>query len=58
MSECSNAHIYINTLPADERVHIVKSKAEIKLLAESDPESDDIFVSNLYDHYVQRPDSL
>lgn len=58
MSECSNAHVFINTYPPDKRVHILKSKKEIQKLAQETPDSNDIFVSDIFDHYAQRPDDL
>jgi len=52
LSRCSRGSIFINTGPPSERVVIVKSA---KQLQEMSPDSTDVTVKGLLDHYSQRP---
>lgn len=56
MVDCSNAHVYLNTYPLEQRTLVKKSTKELQRMTDFD--STDVFVSNLLDHYVQRPDKL
>ncbi|XP_037825564.1 uncharacterized protein LOC119613607 [Lucilia sericata] len=55
LSESSNADIYINTGRPEERVLILRSRDQLQNLP---PDSTDVYVTSLLDHYVQRPDEL
>lgn len=55
LTQNSEDCIFIPTSPPGERVKLVKSKQDLQ---EMDPDSDDIFVPGLLDHYVARPPSM
>lgn len=56
MVDCSNAHVYLNTYPLEQRTLVEKSTKELQRMTDFD--STDVFDSILLDHYVQRPDKL
>lgn len=58
MSESSNAHVFINTYPPAKRVRLLKSRTELQSLAQTSPDSNDIYIADTYHHYVNRPDEL
>ncbi|XP_050339187.1 uncharacterized protein LOC126765663 [Bactrocera neohumeralis] len=55
LSEASNGEIFINTSRPEERVRMVKPRAELQNLPS---DSTEIFVAGILDRYVQRPDQL
>ncbi|XP_058983672.1 uncharacterized protein LOC131804637 [Musca domestica] len=55
LSQCSSSDVYVNTLLPEKRVRILKPRQELQNLS---PDSTDIYVSNLLEHYIQRPDNL
>ena len=55
MSQCSNAEVFVNTSIPEKRVRMVKSRQQLQQL---DPLSTNIYLTNILDRYVQRPDSL
>jgi len=55
LSNFSRDSVFINTGPPNERVVITKSKKELEKLP---PDSTDILVTSLLEHYVQRPQNM
>jgi len=55
ISRSSRAPVFIKTSPPDQRVRMVKSEEKLK---ELDPDSTDIMVAGLIEHYVNRPKQL
>ena len=55
VSQFSRSNIFVNTFPCNERVRILKSKSALKKLS---PDSEDIYISSMIDHYSKRPSSL
>ncbi|KAG8171564.1 hypothetical protein JTE90_026094 [Oedothorax gibbosus] len=54
MSHLSEDTVFIMTFPFEERSRMVKSQSALKQL---EPNSTDIFETNLLERYIQRPDS-
>jgi len=52
-TRCSREVIFILTFPISERYHMVKSKEVLKNM---NPNSTDIYVDGLIEHYISRPD--
>ncbi|XP_065356189.1 uncharacterized protein LOC135950582 [Calliphora vicina] len=55
LSQCSNAEVFVNTLPPEKRVRILKPRSELQDLPE---DSTNVFQNNILDHYIQRPDII
>ncbi|KAG2194771.1 hypothetical protein INT47_012073 [Mucor saturninus] len=55
MSETSRATVFIPTGKEETRCRMLKSKADLEKL---NPESEDIFLAGLLEHYQNRPESL
>ena len=55
MSKSSVGEIFINTSIPEKRIQLLKSKTELEDL---DPDSEDIFLSNVINRYIDRPDLL
>jgi hypothetical protein len=49
VSVSSRASVFINTAPPEKRVRLIKSAKELE---EMDPDSTDIMISVLIEHYV------
>ena len=58
MSMSSIGEVFINTAPPEERVRVLKSKGDLEVLNDVDPEGEDIFTEGLIEHYVQRPNVM
>lgn len=50
--------MFINTSPPESRSHLLKSKIQLENLWKINPNSIEIFESNVMDYYVQRPDFM
>lgn len=55
LTRCSSGEIYINTIPIDQRVRMLKSKSDLEKLND---DSNDIFYSNIFEKYSKRDISL
>ena len=55
ISRSSRTHVFINNFPSNERVRMLKSKADLKKL---NPESVDVFIKSKFDHYSDRPEEM
>ena len=55
LSHFSRTIVFILTFPSTERLQMVKSK---EILQEMNPESTNIYIDGLIDHYKSRPDSM
>lgn len=49
---------YINTSPKVERTRMLKGKEMLEFMAQFSPDSTEIFVLNVIDYYLDRPDSI
>ena len=58
LTMCSVSNIYINTSPPEERTRMLKTPQNLEWLMEQDPDSEDVFVHGLLEHYVERPDVM
>ena len=54
LSECSKAEVYINVNKPTDKVKMLKSRAHLEKLS---AEFTDVFVKELIEHYILRPDS-
>ncbi|XP_015597058.1 uncharacterized protein DDB_G0289917 [Cephus cinctus] len=58
LSVSSRQCIYINTSPANERCHLIKSRIELQKILENYPNSIDITEAGIVEHYTNRPDKM
>jgi len=58
MHRSSVAQVFINTSPFEKRGQLLKSKSDLEVLHDIDPDSQDKFVPNLSCRYIQRPNIL
>lgn len=57
LSECSRKCQYINTSPLCERSRMLKSSENLQFMSIHSPDSTEIFVTNIIEYYIDRPES-
>ncbi|XP_051163759.1 uncharacterized protein LOC127283119 [Leptopilina boulardi] len=55
LTRCSIAEVYINTVPSEQRVRMLKSKSELENLKN---DSTDVFYQNIFERYSKRDKNL
>ena len=48
---------YVNTSPSEQRTRVLKTNDQLQKIASKNPDSTDIFVDGLLQHYAKRPES-
>ncbi|CAB0002561.1 unnamed protein product, partial [Nesidiocoris tenuis] len=58
ISLMSRIAVFVNTSPPDERVRMLKSEKDLRAKLEIDADSEEIYMSNIFEKYSKRPKRL